>query len=448
MTETFSPIIGLEVHAELKTQSKMFCSCKNDPFGAAEPNIHTCPVCLGMPGGLPVANEAAIINTIKLGLALHCKINLFSKFDRKHYFYPDLPKGYQISQFDLPFCYDGYLDTAEGRVRIRRIHLEEDTAKLVHREVNGEKVSLIDFNRSSVPLVEVVTEPDIISGSQAKEYGKKLRQIMRFLQIADCDMEQGGMRLEANISVSPEPYSAEKTDFVFPAYKVEVKNINSFRFMEQAVNYELNRQAVVLSGGETPVQETRGWDSVHNKTFSQRVKEDAADYRYFPDPDLPPLQFTEEQVETWRSELPLLPEATVALWQTRYGFPATLGEWFTEDAAVALWWSKVLEAAQASGVDVAKLGNAVSNKKFEFQDGEEPAVLLKAFGAASATDSVPQAELTALVQKILSENTDAVEKYRAGKTQIIGFLIGQVSRALGKKIDPKILQQTLLAELR
>lgn len=448
MTETFSPIIGLEVHAELKTQSKMFCGCKNDPFGAAEPNIYTCPVCLGMPGGLPVANKAAIINTIKLGLALHCKINLFSKFDRKHYFYPDLPKGYQISQYDLPFCYDGYLDTAEGRVRIRRIHLEEDTAKLVHREVNGEKVSLIDFNRSSVPLVEVVTKPDIKSGSQAKEYGKKLRQIMRFLEIADCDMEQGGMRLEANISLSSEPYSAEKLDFVFPQYKVEVKNINSFRFMEQAVNYELNRQAVVLSSGATPIQETRGWDSVQNKTFSQRVKEDAADYRYFPDPDLPPLIFTPDQIEVWGSELPPLPEALIVGWQRTYGLPSALGEWFTEDVKLAQWWDAVLKEAKTANIDVVKLGNAVSNKKFNYSITNSPAEILAAFAAASATDSVPQEELTAVVQRILSENADAVEKYRAGKTQIIGFLIGQVSRALGKKIDPKTVQHTLLAELR
>ncbi len=448
MTETLHPIIGLEVHAELKTKSKMFCSCANEPFEAEQPNIHTCPVCLGMPGGLPVANKTAIEWTIKLGLALNCKINLFSKFDRKHYFYPDLPKGYQISQYDLPFCYDGYIDTAEGRVRIRRIHLEEDTAKLVHKVVNGEKVSLIDFNRSSVPLVEVVTEPDIVSGTQAKEYGKKLRQIMRFLDIADCDMEQGGMRLEANISLSPKKYTADQTAFTFPTYKVEVKNINSFRFMEQAVNYELQRQATVITSGETPVQETRGWDSVKNQTFSQRVKEDAADYRYFPDPDLAPVQFSPEQIETWRKELPLLPEAQVADWEQNFGLPKNLGEWFTEDKKLADWWTALMTAAKTANIDVVKLGNAVSNKKFPYSPDDTVEKILTAFTQAATADTMPQAELDTLIAKVLAENTDAVEKYKAGKTQIIGFLMGQVSRAAGKKLDPQLVQQTLLSQLR
>ncbi|MBW7944663.1 Asp-tRNA(Asn)/Glu-tRNA(Gln) amidotransferase subunit GatB, partial [Patescibacteria group bacterium] len=239
MTE-YQLVCGMEVHAELKTATKMFCGCKNDPFHAPKPNIYTCPVCLGMPGGLPVANRTAIEWTIKLGVALGCKINLFSHFDRKNYFYPDLPKGYQISQYDQPFCYDGKLETEFGPVRIRRIHLEEDTAKLLHKTIDGKKVSLIDFNRSSVPLIEIVTEPDIISPEHAKAYGKTLRQILRFMDIADCDMEQGGMRLEANVSIRP---VGEKE---LPVYKVELKNINSFRFLEKAVAYEMERQACEL----------------------------------------------------------------------------------------------------------------------------------------------------------------------------------------------------------
>ncbi|HCC84742.1 MAG TPA: Asp-tRNA(Asn)/Glu-tRNA(Gln) amidotransferase subunit GatB [Candidatus Pacebacteria bacterium] len=446
--QKFFPIIGLEVHAELKTKSKMFCSCPNDPFHAEKPNIFTCPVCLGLPGGLPVANQAAIEWTIKLGLALHCQINLCSKFDRKHYFYPDLPKGYQISQYDLPFCHDGYIDTSEGRVRIRRIHLEEDTAKLVHKEVNGIKVSLIDFNRSSVPLVEVVTEPDIQTGTQAKEYAKKLRQTLRFLNIADCDMEQGGMRLEANISLSPKPYNPEQSDFVLPNYKVEVKNINSFRFMEQAVNYELERQAVILNASETPVQETRGWDSVNNKTFSQRTKEDAADYRYFPDPDLPPFQFSVAQIETWRAELPELPEQLLQRWLAEFELAENLGAGFTETPHQAQWWETVMVAAKTAQFDVTKLAKAVINKKISTQPGADPKDICAKFQALATVDEVSDSELETAIATVLTANTDAVTKYRSGKTQIIGFLIGQVTRTLGKKIDPQVIQAALVETLK
>ncbi|MFH1967092.1 MAG: Asp-tRNA(Asn)/Glu-tRNA(Gln) amidotransferase subunit GatB, partial [Patescibacteria group bacterium] len=251
-------ICGLEIHAELKTKSKMFCGCKNDPFGAEQPNIYTCPVCLGMPGGLPVANRQAIEWTIQLGLALNCKINLFSKFDRKHYFYPDLPKGYQISQYDQPFCHDGWIETSQGRVAITRVHLEEDTGKLLHKTIEGKKVSLVDFNRGGVPLVEIVTEPDIKSAEQAKELAQTLHQIIRYLNIGDCNMEQGGMRLEANVSLS--------ADGQLPDYKTEVKNINSFRFLEQAINFEEVRQAKLLDQGQAPVQETRGFDAVKGET--------------------------------------------------------------------------------------------------------------------------------------------------------------------------------------
>jgi aspartyl-tRNA(Asn)/glutamyl-tRNA(Gln) amidotransferase subunit B len=425
----------------------MFCGCKNDPFHAEQPNSYTCHVCLGLPGALPVANQAAIEWVIKLGLALHCQINLFSKFDRKHYFYPDLPKGYQISQYDLPFCYDGYLDTSEGRVRIRRIHLEEDTAKLLHQVVNGERVSLIDFNRSSVPLVEVVTEADIKTGTQAKEYGKKLRQILRFLDIADCDMEQGGMRLEANISLSPQQYDPTDANFVFPKYKVEVKNINSFRFMEQAVNYEIERQGVVLTGGQTPIQETRGWDSVKNQTFSQRTKEDAADYRYFPDPDLPPLVFTAEQIETWRAELPELSEAKATRWQQTFGLEAGLAQTLAEERTTAEWWETVWIAAKTANQDPNTLAKAVINKKLIVKIGEPAQEVLARLTQQNSTDEIPAEELAAIVKTVLVANPDTVEKYKAGKQQVIGFLIGQVARTAGKKIDPKAVQAEVLRQL-
>jgi aspartyl-tRNA(Asn)/glutamyl-tRNA(Gln) amidotransferase subunit B len=443
----FFPIIGLETHAELKTQSKMFCGCKNDPFHAEKPNSYTCPVCLGMPGALPVANKTAIEWTIQLGLALHCKINLFSKFDRKHYFYPDLPKGYQISQYDLPFCYDGYVETSEGKVRIRRIHLEEDTAKLVHKVVDGQKVSLIDFNRSSVPLIEIVTEPDIKTGTQAKEYGKKLRQLLRYLDIADCDMEQGGMRLEANISLSSKPFDPTDKNFPLPEYKVEVKNINSFRFLEQAITFEIARQTPLLEANQTPIQETRGWDSVANKTFSQRVKEEAEDYRYFPDPDLPPMQFNQAQIDAWQSALPELFEAKVARWEQAFGLEAKLGSALAEDRKTAEWWETVWLAAQTNNLNVSALAKACINKKITVSETDSIDEVLKKFTALTATDDVSESEITTAIQTVLAGNTSAVSSYQAGKVQVIGFLIGQVMRTLGKKLDPKQVQALLLKQL-
>ncbi len=441
-------VCGLEVHAELKTKSKMFCSCKNDPFGASEPNIHTCPVCLGMPGALPVANRQAIEWTIKLGLALNCKINLFSKFDRKNYFYPDLPKGYQISQYDIPFCYDGYIDTTEGRVRIHRIHLEEDTAKLAHQEIDLDgdgklkKATLIDFNRSSVPLVEIVTEPDIVSATQAKEYGQKLRQIMRYLDIANCDMEKGGMRLEANISLRKEGHQE------LPDYKVECKNINSFRFLEAAINFEIARQTEILQNGDKPAQETRGYNPNTGKTFSQRTKEDAADYRYFPDPDLPPIEFTAEEIENIRATLPELPDAKTARFTKIYGLNEKSARELTINKQKSEFFEEILEIAQKENLDCQKLVNSLLNKKINFAFTEEPELVLNKFKENSSNENIDQDELQAIIQKVLASNQDAVAKYKAGKTAVIGFLIGQVMRQLNKKIDVALAKKTLLVFLK
>ncbi|KKQ42072.1 MAG: Aspartyl/glutamyl-tRNA(Asn/Gln) amidotransferase subunit B, partial [Microgenomates group bacterium GW2011_GWC1_37_8] len=288
--------IGMEVHAELKTLSKMFCGCPSDHF-AKKPNTQTCPVCLGLPGALPVPNKKAVIWSLMIGLALNCKINKKSKFDRKHYFYPDLPKGYQISQYDEPLCVNGYLDTSEGRVGITRVHLEEDTGKLQHKKINGKNMTLIDFNRSGVPLVEIVSEPDIHSASQAKEFCQKLRNILRYLEVTDADMEKGSMRLEANTSWG-----------LNLGYKVEIKNLNSFRFVEKAIDYDLDRQRKLLEEGITPKQETRGWSELKNITVSQRYKETAADYRYFPEPDIPPMEFDDEFINDIKKQIPQLPE--------------------------------------------------------------------------------------------------------------------------------------------
>lgn len=439
----YTPVIGLEIHAELKTNSKMFCGCKNDPFGAEKPNIHTCPVCLGMPGALPVANKRAIEWTVKLGLALNCQINKFSKFDRKHYFYPDLAKSYQISQYDLPFCFQGTVSTQEGEIGITRIHLEEDTGKLLHKVVDGKKVSLIDFNRSSVPLAEIVSDPDIKSGSQAKEYGKKLRQIMRYLDIANCDMEQGGMRLEANISLKP----ADSPVSFLPDYKVEVKNINSFRFLEQAIDYEIDRQAEILDSGKVPTQETRGWDSVKNETFSQRTKEDAEDYRYFPDPDLAPIRFSEAQIEEIRQTLPEFPEEKTIRWQKDYNLTAEIIKSLTETAETAESMEKVFILANKQRIDLKKLSHSIINKKFHVESSEKPESIIEKFKQLHDTEEINADEVNSAIKIVFAGNQDAVEKYRAGQKQVIGFLIGQVMQKIGKKIDPKIVREEIEKEL-
>jgi aspartyl-tRNA(Asn)/glutamyl-tRNA(Gln) amidotransferase subunit B len=434
-------VCGLEIHAELKTKSKMFCGCKNDPFLAPQPNIYTCPVCLGMPGGLPVANRTAIEWTIKVGLALGCKINLFSKFDRKNYFYPDLPKGYQISQYDIPFCYDGVIQTSAGPVRIHRIHLEEDTGKLLHTTVNNKKVTLVDFNRGGVPLLEIVTEPDIRSPEQAKEYGKKLRSLLRHLEVADCDMEQGGMRLEANISMRPSG-SQE-----YPNYKVEVKNINSFRFMEQAIRYEMALHTQQLDNGQTPDQVTKGFNPASQKTYIQRSKEDAAEYRYFPDPDLPPIRFSEAQIEAIRESLPELPDAKLNRFMLDYKLPEASAAQLVAQKDLSIWVETVFQAAQQNKVEPASLANALINKKIKVVLGEDPQSVLSKYQAAHTTDEIDETELQLVITKIFSENPDAVAKYHSGQKQVVGFFIGQIMRELGKKIDPSLVSKLVTEAL-
>ena len=362
---------------------------------------------------------------------------MFSKFDRKNYFYPDLPKAYQISQYDIPFCYEGVVETSEGPIRITRIHLEEDTGKLQHKTVDGKKVSLVDYNRSSVPLIEIVTEPDIKSPTQAKEYGRKLRQIMRYLDISDCDMDQGGMRLEANISIAP----AGSTKL--PDYKVEVKNINSFKFVEQAITFEMERHEALLEKGTTPIQETRGWNPNKGETFSQRTKEDAEDYRYFPDPDLPPIRFTQDQIETLRSDIPELPEAKTSRWIKEYKIEERYAKMLSENRTAAEWIESIFKQADTPN-DSAK---AIVNKKISFEVGEKPSAIIKKIADISTTDNVDTKKLVLAIQATMKENQDAVQKFKAGDKKVIGFFIGQVMRAIGKKIDAQLLRETLVAEL-
>ncbi len=434
-------VCGLEVHAELKTQSKMFCSCRNDPFHAPAPNCYTCPVCLGLPGALPVANKTAIEWTIKLGLALNCRVNLFSKFDRKHYFYPDLPKGYQISQYDMPFCVDGYLDTSAGRVRITRIHLEEDTGKLLHTTVDGQKVSLIDFNRSSVPLVEIVTEPDIHSSAQAVEYAKALRDLIRYLDIGDCDMEQGGMRLEANTSLRPTGQTK------LPQYKVELKNINSFRFLQNAIEFEITRQAEILAKGEVPAQETRGFDSTTNRSFVQRSKEEAEDYRYFPDPDIPPIHFTPESIEAIRQELPILPDQVLANWQKQWGIEKRFGQILIESQTKTQWLDQLFELAQKNKVDVNKMASDIVNNRLKIDITTDVKKVLDEYLERSQSVTLDADELNQKIAMVLADHGREVARYRAGETKLLGFLLGQIRRHLPKDVDITQINTELTRQL-
>lgn len=426
---TYQLICGAEIHVELKTKSKMFCGCKNDPFHAPKPNIYTCPVCLGMPGALPVANKKAIEDCILIGLSLGCKIAKVSKFDRKHYFYPDLPKGYQISQYDEPLCYEGSIDTSFGPVGITRVHMEEDTAKMHHEIVDGKKVSLIDFNRSSVPLVEIVTDPDIKSPEQAKEVLKKIRDIIRSLNVSDCDMEKGSMRLEANISLTK--------DGSLPNYKVEVKNINSFRFFANALTSEYKRQAEILDKEETPLQETRGYRDGYG-TVSQRIKEEAADYRYFPDPDIPPIIISDEWLADIKSRLVELPSAKIE---------GLVAQGVVESAAKIIVNNQEMinyidQVKKLNPKYVQSAANDLVNKKIDHTK-LTPSEYISSLEARSANKITDFAVLNPIIQKVIADNPSVVESYKAGKANALGFFVGAVMKATQGKGDPGAINKLL-----
>lgn len=431
---TYQLICGAEIHVELKTKSKMFCGCKNDPFNAEKPNIYTCPVCLGLPGGLPVPNQQAIEDTILLGLALHCEIPERAHFDRKHYFYPDLPKGYQISQLNEPFCVGGYVDTSYGRVRLNHIHLEEDAAKMHHATVGGKKVSLIDYNRSSVPLVEIVSEPDIKSPEQAKEFLKNVRDIVRSLSISDCDMEKGSMRLEANISLSK--------DGSLPPYKVEVKNINSFRFYGYAMEYEYKRQSEILDKGETPVQETRGYRATTKSTASQRGKEGAADYRYMPDGDIPPIEISRDWVDAIKKRLPKLP-SEIASELITHGVIESAAKIIVTNETYLAFITQLL-ALDPKLVKVA--ANDLVNKKIKEDMTAE--AYLEAKKAKADEKISDESILKPLIEKVLKDNPAMVEQYKAGKTGLLGFFVGNVMKATNGKADAGVVNKLLTTMLK
>jgi len=430
MENKVTPIIGLEVHVELTTKSKMFCACPADHFGKS-PNSQTCPVCLGLPGALPVPNKQAIEDTIKIGLALNCEINENNHFDRKQYFYPDLPKGYQISQYDQPLCHDGYLTLDSGKkIRILRVHLEEDTGKLQHTTIGSEKVSLVDFNRSGVPLVEIVSEPDLSSSEEAKEYLKKIHAIVRQLGVTSADMEKGQMRLEPTVNLNVAGHFTPL---------VELKNINSFNFAVTALEYEIKRQ--LSEWQKTGVEKTksnkttRGYDSVKKITFPQREKEEAKDYRYFPEPDIPPLIISPTVVAEIKSALPVLPEAIIGQLIALGVKPA--------DAKIVSGDKEAVKAIKAHhDLDQAKLANLIVNKKIDLAADIEPQ-----FTRLTQIGETDTAKLAPLIDQVLMENPQVVEDYKKGKITVLGFLIGQVRRT-AKGADAKTISALLVDKLK
>ncbi len=436
----YKPVIGLEIHVELKTKSKMFCQCSADYFGA-HPNMHVCPVCMGMPGALPVPNKTAIAWMQRIGKALGCTLPQSSKFDRKHYSYPDLPKGYQISQYDEPFAVKGevllknpYLKGGEKKFHITRVHMEEDTAKLIHEANN----SLVDFNRSSVPLVEIVTEPDFTDADDVKAFLEELQVIIRYLGVSDADMEKGSMRLEPNISVrKPE-------EIGLPKYKVEVKNINSFRFVKAAIEFEVKRQIEILEKGELPKQETRGYDDVKGGTYSQRSKEEAQDYRYFPEPDIPPFVFTEEYLSSIEKSLPELPSAKLTRFIKEYNMKEIDAFILTRDSKQADYFEErilaVKKIQKEAGIE-QKIASVIINKRIPTTASAEE--FAKKFIEMTKPVETDTNLLSTVVDEVLKANEKAVSEYKSGKQTVIMFLVGQVMRQMKGKADAGVVKKTL-----
>ncbi|MDE2869623.1 MAG: Asp-tRNA(Asn)/Glu-tRNA(Gln) amidotransferase subunit GatB [Chloroflexota bacterium] len=471
-------VIGLETHVQLRTQSKMFCGCAAD-YANARPNTHVCPVCLGMPGVLPVINREAVNHTIRTGLALNCEIPDYAKFDRKNYAYPDLMKWYQISQYDLPLCINGHFDVdvdgATTRVGITRVHLEEDTARLTHvTAADGSPASLIDVNRSGAPLMEIVSEPDIQTPAEAMAYGEKLRALLRWIGVSTANMEDGALRIDANISVWPQ---GEPIGDV----KVEVKNMNSFRALGRALAFEIERQTGRRERGEAIEQETRGWDETSGATRSQRTKEYAHDYRYFPEPDLPPLHITRERVDALRAALPRMPDQ-VAADLIQQGAPEADVAELVQDRPLTDYSLAVIGAGASAGEAVTwivhefrRALNAQPNKgaAIPISPAEIASLLtLRANGSVSSTmagevldemfatgksaEEIVQArgpqisgqdELLSIARQVIQENPQAVQDYRDGKGRALQFLMGQVMRITRGKANPRAVSTLIRTQL-
>ena len=472
----FEPVIGLEIHAQLKTKTKIFCSCST-AFGAP-PNTHTCPVCLGMPGVLPVLNKKVVEYTMRVALATHCNIRPQSRFARKNYFYPDLPKGYQISQYELPIAQHGYVDVEDNgsthRIGITRIHMEEDAGKLGHDP--HRPISMVDFNRTGVPLIEIVSEPDIRAPETAGAYLRQLRAIVRYLGICDGNLEEGSFRCDANVSIRPRQTETLGT-------RTELKNLNSFKHVEKALQYEIDRQKEVLLDGGKVLQETRLWDPHKNRTHSMRGKEEAHDYRYFPDPDLLPLVIDADWIETVKSSLPELPADKKQRFSADYGLPSYDADILTSDRdladyfeaclqdfnqpkAVSNWImgsllgllnakGKSIDHAPISASDLAELlklvdDGTISGKiaKSVFDEmaksGKSARQIVAEQRLVQISDS---SAIDDIVSRILAASPAEVQAYKSGKTKLLGFFVGQVMRETRGQANPKMVNEILKKRL-
>jgi len=468
----YEAVIGLEVHVQLKTESKIFCSCSTK-FGAS-PNSHTCPICLGLPGVLPVLNKKVVEFAIKMALATNCEIANISQFARKHYFYPDLPKGYQISQYELPLAEHGWLiievNGEEKKIGITRIHIEEDAGKLIHHE--HRPISYVDLNRAGVPLIEIVSEPDLRSPDEAVAYLKRLRQLVRYLEICDGNMEEGSLRCDANVSIR------ERGAKEF-GVKTELKNMNSFKHVHKALEYEIRRQTALLMDGQKVIQETRLWNESKGITLPMRGKEEAHDYRYFPEPDLVPLKVSDDWIEDIKSGLPELPDAKKSRFIEQYKLPAYDAGVLTSSRELASYYERCVElfnkpktvsnwimvellrelkhderditecpippenlAQLLKLIDDGTISGKIAKTVFEksYKTGKAPKDIVEEEGLVQVND---EGELTKVVQEVISEHHKEVEKYKAGKTKILGFLVGQVMKKTKGKANPQKVNELL-----
>jgi len=472
----YETVIGIEIHAQLLTDSKMFCGCSTK-FGS-EPNTQTCPICIGMPGVLPVINKKAIEYVIKTGLAVHCRIASYSRFARKNYFYPDLPKGYQISQYELPICEHGYVEIADNgstkKIMLTRIHLEEDAGKNIHEGAGN--YSFVDLNRAGTPLMEIVTEPDIRSPKEAVAFVKKIRTILRYIGVCDGNMEQGSLRCDANVSVRP--YGQEEF-----GVKAEIKNMNSFKFIEKALDYEIKRQIKAIKDGEKIIQETRLWNSEKGITESMRSKEEAHDYRYFPEPDLVPIEVEMPWIEQIKSQIVELPDSRRQRFISQYGLPEYDADLLTSEKSLAEWFEQAvklggdpktvsnwmmgelmsllneknkqieecgLKPEQLVGllelIDKGIISGKIAKTVFEemYKTGKNPDTIVKEKGLVQISD---EADIEKAVNEILEKNPEEVERFKAGDEKLMGFFVGQIMKVTKGKANPQIVNELLKKKL-